>query len=496
MRFKVKFIQSSLLMMVSGIALLLAIVVSALVLINNTRHSFNTLVAERSIRSTAADLFSLLQDAESGQRGYLLTGNENFLAPYHDATAQVAASVNRLVTLTEDRPGYATLVAPIDGQVRAKLDEMASTIRLASAGDKDKAMQIVLHGFGQKLMNTLRTQIQAIIDLSDTNIQYNITRQISASDQMKWIMIGAAIAIMIIMGISILIVRQYIASINAASQKVQQFNVELETRVAERTEGLVRANQEVQRFAYIVTHDLRAPLVNIMGFTTELENSLTLMKKYVLADGAPLSDAEILQAREAAAEDVPEAIGFIRSSTEKMDGLINAILKISREGRRQLKPEMVDIRAIAENSVNSLKHLIDAADGEVDIWPSPLHAINDKLSLEQIFTNLVDNAIKYRSAERPLKITVTAKRTGSFIETVVEDNGRGISAADHERIFELFRRAGQQNQTGDGIGLAHVRSLARNLGGDINVRSELGKGSAFILTVPADLSVVLRRVGV
>jgi signal transduction histidine kinase len=496
MQVKRKLIHSSFLMMIAAIALLLAIVGSALILISDTRHSFNVLVNERSVRSAAADLFSLVQDAESGQRGYLLTGNSKFLDPYNEATTQVSTAVENLVSLTAQRPNYKALVDPIVSQVQLKLDEMSSTLKLAHEGKAADAMGIVRDGFGQNVMNTLRTQLQAIIDLADANIQYNIQEQISGSDRMKWIMIGAAVAIIIIMGISVWIIRQYILSINAASQEVQRFNAALEMRVAERTEDLVRANQEVQRFAYIVTHDLRAPLVNIMGFTTELENSLTMMKNYVLADGSPLSDDDISRAREAAAEDVPEALAFIRSSTSKMDSLINAILKISRDGRRQLKPEMIDIRAIAENSINSLKHLIDAADGEVDISPSPLHAVNDRLSLEQIFTNLVDNAIKYRSPERPLRIKVTTRRTGNFIEAVFEDNGRGISAADHERVFELFRRAGQQNQTGDGIGLAHVRSLARNLGGDISVRSELGKGSAFTLRVPADLSVVLRRVGV
>jgi signal transduction histidine kinase len=496
MKIKRKFIHSSLLMMVAGISLLLAIVGSTLVLINNTRNSFDVLVNERSVRSAAADLFSLVQDAESGQRGYLLTSDLKFLTPYKEAIKDVAAGVDNLVSLTKNRPKYKALVDPIPAQIGAKLHEMATTIVLVDEGKTAEAMAIVRDGHGQTLMNTLRQQLQAIIDLSDANIHYSINQQVVASDQMKWIMIGAAVAIIIILFISILTIRQYIRSINAANQEVKRFNAALEARVAERTEDLVRANQEVQRFAYIVTHDLRAPLVNIMGFTTELENSLTMMQNYVLADGAPLSPDDIARAREAAAEDVPEALRFIRSSTSKMDGLINAILKISRDGRRQLKPEMVDVRAIAENSVNSLKHLIDAADGEVEISPTPLHAVSDRLSLEQIFTNLVDNAIKYRSPKRPLKISVTAKRTGGFIETTVEDNGRGISEADHERVFELFRRAGQQNQTGEGIGLAHVRSLARNLGGDISVRSELGKGSAFTLKVPADLSVVLRRVGV
>lgn len=496
MKLKKSFVRSSLLMMIAGVSLLLAIVASALVLMNNTRQSFNVLVNERDVRSAASDLFSLLQDAESGQRGYLLTGDASFLAPYQDATKQVPPAIDRLLDLTANGANYRALTAPIKDQVHAKLNELASTIKLVEQDKKPEAMEIVRNGFGQNLMDKLRKQLQLIIDLSDTNIQYNIDQQVSGAAQLKWIMIGAAVAIIVVMSISIYIIMQYIKSINAARAEMQMFNTALEMRVAERTEELVRANQEVQRFAYIVTHDLRAPLVNIMGFTTELENALTMMRNYVLADGAPLNDAEILEARTAAAEDVPEALAFIRSSTSKMDGLINAILKISRDGSRQLKPEKLDIKAIAENSVDSLKHLIDAADGQVQVAAQSVHVVSDRLSLEQIFTNLLDNAIKYRAPERALMITITVKRVGKFIEAVVEDNGRGISEADFERIFELFRRAGQQNQTGDGIGLAHVRSLARNLGGDIFVQSEIGKGSAFTLRVPADLSTVLRRVGV
>lgn len=482
--------------MIAGVSLLLAILASAFVLMGNTRQSFNVLVNERNVRSAASDLFSLLQDAESGQRGYLLTKDESFLAPYQDAIAQVQPKVELLMQLTTGRVKYNTPVAPIKDMVSAKLAELSSTIKLVQDNKKPEALEIVRNGFGQNLMDKLRQQLQSIIDVSDANIQYNIDQQVSGANQLKWIMIGAAVAIIVVMSISIYIIMQYIKSINAARAEMQTFNTALEMRVAERTEELVRANQEVQRFAYIVTHDLRAPLVNIMGFTTELENALTMMKNYVLADGAPLNDAEILEARTAAAEDVPEAISFIRSSTSKMDGLINAILKISRDGSRQLKPENVDIKAIAENSVDSLKHLIDAADGQVEVSAQSVHIVSDRLSLEQIFTNLLDNAIKYRAPERPLAVSITVKRVGKFIEAVVEDNGRGISETDFERIFELFRRAGQQNQTGDGIGLAHVRSLARNLGGDIFVRSEIGKGSAFTLRVPADLSTLVRRVSV
>ncbi|MUZ97929.1 histidine kinase, partial [Agrobacterium vitis] len=288
---------------------------------------------------------------------------------------------------------------------------------------------------------------------------------------------------------AILIIIQHVRDLLKARQEVEVLNAGLEERVQERTEDLMQANQEIQRFAYIITHDLRAPLVNIMGFTAELDSALQTLKAYVLADGQPLTTQQIEDARLAASEDLPEAISFIRSSTRKMDGLINAILKISRDGRRQLKPEPLDLKPLIETTAASVHHQIGESGGHTEISTEVASIISDRLSLEQILGNLFDNAIKYKSPDRPVVLSIRAVSDGRhFIRLEIEDNGRGIAEQDHERIFELFRRSGQQNQVGEGIGLAHVRSLTRNLGGEITVRSKIGVGSTFILRLPRDLS--------
>ena len=495
MAFRKRFVGTSLAMIVFGLAFLLAIVTSAFLLSRNTSASFEALVKERQIRSSAVDLFSLLQDAEGGQRGYLLTRNVAFLKPYNDAIGKIKATQTELSTLVEERPAYLQLVKSAKPLIEAKMAELAKTINLADTNQTQEAYKTVQDGFGLRVMEQLRDQLQLVVDLADRNIDASVAQQVKGSNQLKWVILGAAMAIIIVMSGAILVIMRHVKSLHTARLEVQALNEDLEDRVNERTHDLVRANQEIQRFAYIVTHDLRAPLVNIMGFTKELETSLGLMSAYVLADGSQLSEAEIIEARIAAAEDVPEAIQFIRSSTSKMDRLINAILKISRDGRRTLKPERIDLEAVMTSSIASLQNLIDACDGEVELNLPQNQIVTDRLSLEQIFTNLVDNAIKYRSKDRPLKINVTAARKGRLFEIVVEDNGRGIQPEDRERVFELFRRAGAQDQVGEGIGLAHVRSMARNLGGDISVDSEFGKGSRFILEIPIDLKSVLRSVG-
>ena len=118
--------------------------------------------------------------------------------------------------------------------------------------------------------------------------------------------------------------------------------------------------------------------------------------------------------------------------------------------------------------------------------------ISDRLALEQIFGNLLENAVKYRAPQRPLKIRIRAHESaGRRIIVEIKDNGRGIAKADHERVFELFRRSGDQNLPGEGMGLAHARTMMRNLGGDITLASELGQGTTIKLNLPNDLRPLL-----
>jgi signal transduction histidine kinase len=259
---------------------------------------------------------------------------------------------------------------------------------------------------------------------------------------------------------------------------LERTNEQLDDLVRVRTEDLTAANDEIQRFAYIVSHDLRAPLVNVMGFTSELEQAAGALTRYLETQIVP---AEL---REAIVDDIPEALRFIRSSTSKMDRLINAILKLSREGRRVLAPEPLDMAAMLHNIVDSMQHQATSKNAVIEIGDMP-NLIADRLAVEQIFTNVMDNALKYLKADRPGAIKIDGKREGQMVRYDITDNGRGIAERDYERVFELFRRAGDQTVPGEGIGLAHVRALVRRLGGSIECSSALDVGTTFTIRVPA-----------
>jgi PAS domain S-box-containing protein len=257
--------------------------------------------------------------------------------------------------------------------------------------------------------------------------------------------------------------------------------------LSERVAELNVANDEIQRFAYIVSHDLRSPLVNVMGFTSELDTARAEIERFHQAVAAHAPELSTPAVREAIERDLPEALGFIRSSTARMDRLIAAILRLSREGRRVLTPERIAMGELVAAQRESLAHQLGDRNAEIVIEPLP-DVTSDRLALEQIFGNLIENAVKFLG-DRPGRVVVRGREAGAFVRYEVADNGRGIDPRDFERIFDLFRRSGVQDQPGEGIGLAHVRALVRRLGGDITVSSRLGEGTVFAVTLPKTLGV-------
>jgi signal transduction histidine kinase len=195
------------------------------------------------------------------------------------------------------------------------------------------------------------------------------------------------------------------------------------------------------------------------------------------------------EASTAIRSDLPESIGFIRTSTQKMDRLINAILQLSRQGRRVLTPEAVDMGRTMRGVADNLAHRASELGATVDVAPDLPGVISDRLALEQIFSNLVENALKYLKPGRPGRVEIRGRREGARTVYEVIDNGRGVDPRDHDRIFDLFRRAGAQDQPGEGIGLAHVRALAYRLGGTVGCESTLDQGATFRVSLPTRLTI-------
>ncbi|TAL76587.1 MAG: GHKL domain-containing protein [Beijerinckiaceae bacterium] len=474
-------------LLLAGVLTLVAIVTVSVFLASETRSSAVEVQAAHAARGLSSQILIATVDAETGQRGYLLTGETLYLAPYDAARARLPELLAQFRKLATTRPEMHGLVLRIDQLVNAKLAELAETIKLAKAKKLTTAITVVHSNRGKKIMDDLRLALDQLSDVEDVRVAQRVNRLESDARTLIMInVIGGALTVLF-GGAAFWLAVRYNRRLEAATHETENLNASLEQRVTERTLALSHANDEVQRFAYIVSHDLRAPLVNIMGFTAELEVSTAALQHY-FTDEKP-EDSAWTAARNAVAEDLPEAVHFIRTSTAKMDRLINAILRLSREGRRELTAEPIDLMQMFQAAAESLRHQAMEANARIELPSFAPRIRSDRLALEQIISNLLDNAVKYLSSDRPGLITIDARDVKELMVITIRDNGRGIAPQDHERIFELFRRAGAQDRQGEGIGLAHVRSLVRRLGGDITVESALGQGTAFHISLPRSLRI-------
>jgi signal transduction histidine kinase len=478
------FIRSTLALLGAGLLILIIVAGSSVWLSERTRENAIDVQDAQSIRTRTSRLLALLLDAETGQRGFLLTQDPKYLEPYEAARRQIDPDIERLKQLHQSDPDQEKMLDDLSGVVAGKLAELAQTIALAQVGNSAAALEIVKTDRGRDLMIAARQNLFDLLARADIRLRGDVEDMTSGARYLSFATIIGALLIFVVGAGSLFIVVRYTRDVVRARADVLTLNETLEERVQERTTDLARANDEIQRFAYIVSHDLRAPLVNIMGFTSELETSVATVSRFF--DELEVEETNIAarEARLAIREDMPEAIGFIRTSSTRMDGLINAILKLSREGRRILKPERVNFAELLALLAANVEHQLSEAGGEINVIRPIPTVVSDRLALEQIFGNLIDNAVKYRDRKRPLRITVRAREASRQVHFEVSDNGRGIAKQDHERIFDLFRRSGVQDRQGEGIGLAHVRALVRRLGGDIAVESELGAGTTFRVSLP------------
>jgi len=259
----------------------------------------------------------------------------------------------------------------------------------------------------------------------------------------------------------------------------------LNERLLRANADLQEVNEELKSFAYIVSHDLRAPLVNIRGFSEELDRSMGEIGPCLVKHLPVLDEAEKKRIGPLLKQDIPEALGFIRSSVVRMDNQIGAILKLSRAGRRKLSPEPLQMGDLVRGILQTLTHQLESRTVAVTVGALP-DLVADRTAMEQIFGNLLDNAVKYLDPGRAGEIAVTAEEGEREVVFHLRDNGRGMAQEDVPKAFEIFRRVGKQDVPGEGMGLAYVKALVRSMGGRIWCESEPGHGTTFHFSIPKE----------
>jgi len=453
-----------------GFLLVLGISVASILLVERSGETVDRVEQSFTVSNAIANLRADIRRAESGQRGFLLTSDPRYLGDYEAALTRIGPTLDeldlRLGNQGEARPHLIRLRSLLD----EKLAEMAETIALARAGRLNEALALIATDRGIALMDEVRGEALALLAAQLSLLGAQLDEAEDFETLLLVVTIVGALAIAALAVISVLLVRRSAQATLEANRQLERANTELESRVAERTADLQVINEEVQRFAYIVGHDLRAPLVNIMGFTSELE---MLRERLGPAEAA---DPELRR-------EFDESLTFIKSSIAKMDRLINVILQLSRSGKRSFTPRHIDLGQLVGGLIAEAGKRAEEAGVALSVGTLPA-VVSDRPALEQVFGNLLDNAIKYRRPGVPGQVRIEGSERGPTVTILVSDNGRGIAPQDRERVFELFRRAGKQDQPGEGIGLAHVRALVRSIGGSVTLESRLGEGTTFKVILP------------
>ena len=481
------------LLLAAGFLVLVAVSAASTLLVDKSRQDNGWVLHTIEVENHTNALLLEVRRAESAARGYLLTSDAVFLREHVEAVAAIIPELNKLEELTRDNPGQTANLKKLRAAIETRLDEFSREMAFVKQGEPASATALVREAAEGDTTTTIRAVADAMRGEEDRLFDLRVANAARSQRRASMVTIAGSGLVIVLAGISMFLLRRSARERDDAEARLRDANLNLEAIVDERTADLREANDEIQRFAYIVSHDLRSPLVNIMGFTSELEQLRgdiflrIAALRGAAAMAAPVAAGDIEASLEVEdkqlSQDFSEALAFIKSSIAKMDRLITAILNLTREGRRQFEPVKIDMRELIEAIVATLAHQAAEAQAEIHLGGLP-RIESDRLALEQIFSNLIDNAIKYLKPGVAGEISIRGRTKLGFAVFEIADNGRGIDPKDHQRIFELFRRAGAQDKPGQGIGLAHVRALVRRLGGTMSVSSELGSGSTFVVTLP------------
>jgi PAS domain S-box-containing protein len=252
-----------------------------------------------------------------------------------------------------------------------------------------------------------------------------------------------------------------ITSRKEAERKIRQFNQELEERVVERTAQLAEANEELEAFTYSVSHDLRAPLRHMSGFT-----------KILAEDFGPSLPPE-----------AQEHVERIQRGAHKMGQLVDELLNLTRVGRQALAVQVVDLNGVVKEVVNMLQPEAEGREVEWKIEELPAMAC-DAVLVRQVFQNLIGNALKYSRPRSPAVIEIGHGKIDGQETVFVKDNGVGFDMKYADKVFGVFQRLHRSEDfEGTGVGLATVHRIVQKHGGRIWAEAAVGRGATFYFTL-------------
>lgn len=442
-------------------------------------------------------VLKLMVDAETGHRGFVITGDEKYLQPYREALAVLDDQLTRLRESFEADPFQRKKVNEIIVNIEFKLKEMKTVIDLQNSSGFDIARDHMIQDRGKKFMDRVRELIQNMNDHEKEQLQF-MSQTVSQSRVRALAMLIAGSLILVIMSVAAFaLVRQQLRYRSTMEQLLRQSNNELEQRVQHRTEALLvtnvslqeeiderkrleeqavkftavlqSSNKELEQFASVASHDLQEPLRKIQAFSDRL------VTKY----RGQLDDTG------------KEYIDRIQFSAGRMRQLIEDLLTFSRVSTKGKPFVPVDLNEVIRGVLADLEVRIQDSQATITIDPLPTIEA-DELQMRQLFQNLLGNGLKFQRPGVPPVLHVNHKNASNSIldepawcELVFTDNGIGFENQYGDRIFQLFQRLhGRSDYEGTGMGLAICKKIVERHGGTITAEGIPGTGATFLVRLP------------
>jgi signal transduction histidine kinase len=421
-----------------------------------------------AVIDVAENALSALKDAETGQRGFLLTLDPAYLEPYGTGLRQWNEMRSTLENLARNDAAVHGLALRMLDAGTAKIRELAATVAAARNGGRAQSMARLETGYGRQKMDEARRLSSEIVTREEADFARLSRRAREMERRTRWSVEAAAAVLFLLTLTGSLLLRREIARerllahhLEQSETKYRELATSLEEQVEERTRELQNVNEELQAFTYSVSHDLRAPLRAIDGF------SMILLEDH----GGNI---------DAAGQDL---LGRIRRAVKRMSQLIQSLLDLSRATRVELRKQPVVLSEVATSVIEDLRQANPGRNVDVSIEPG-LSAEADPHLLRIVLENLLSNAWKFSSRTEGARIDVGSTKNGGGREFFVRDNGAGFDPAYAEKLFKPFQRLHLESEfEGTGIGLTTAQRILRRHGGSIRAESRVGSGATFYFSL-------------
>lgn len=467
--------------------ILLAAVLAGLILnaVVSYRATLRMVENERWVSHThevlaeLATVVNAITDAESRQRGFIITGEERYLAPYSSEVVIASEHIERLKTLTQDNPRQQERLARLEPLVRTRLAMLQKGLELRRTQGAEAGRAFVQSGQGQGAMRQLRELAAAMQGEEERLLR---TRSLESRESGRSALFSSMVSnsvLVLVFCLLYLFVHRSFRERERSEAALRAAHGLLEVKVEERTAELAQANEklrafagdlersnrELQDFAFVASHDLQEPLRKIQAFGDRLKS------KY----GQGLS------------EEGRDYLERMQAAAKRMHTLINDLLTFSRVTSKAQPFVPVDLGRIAHEVLSDLEVRVQQTGGRVEVGTLPtLDA--DPLQMRQLLQNLIGNGLKFHRPDVPPVVEVRASVTDGDrpgVRLEVEDNGIGFDTKYLDRIFTPFQRLhGRTEYEGTGMGLAVCRRIVERHGGTITAESAPGQGAKFTVVLP------------